>query len=76
MINVRIDYIQKYLVVVSKCPCTRQTALNTAGIVSSVKCVSLKHSVLCNLSVVLETYTENPRKDALLKYDVPVMEKV
>lgn len=35
--------------------------LKTDGIVSGVKLASLKHCIPCNLSVVLEMYSENPR---------------
>ena len=35
--------------------------LKIAGIVLSVKTVSLKHRCPSDLSVVLETYNENPR---------------
>lgn len=37
--------------------------LKTAGIVLLLKWSSLKHSFPCNLSDVLETYNENPRKE-------------
>lgn len=43
------------------CPRTKQFVVNTGGIVFIVKILSLKHSVPCNISVVFETYTENPR---------------
>lgn len=39
--------------------------VNIAGIVSLVKFSSLKHRLPCNLSVVLETYTENPKNLAV-----------
>lgn len=42
------------------CPCTGQVVVKTDGIVSSVKFVSLKHSLPCKRFVVFETYTENP----------------
>lgn len=45
-----------------------------AGIVSSVKLLSLKHRVPCNLSVVLDTYTESPRKDGVKRLDAPANE--
>lgn len=44
------------------------------GMVSSVKMLSLKHRVPSNLSVVLETYTESPRKDGVNRFDAPVYE--
>lgn len=45
-----------------------------AGMVSSVKMLSLKHRVPCNLSVVLDTYTESPRKDGMKRLDAPAYE--
>lgn len=54
------------------CPCTGQAVVNTAGIVSSVKLVSLKHSIPSNLSVVLETYTENPRNNRVKILEEPI----
>ena len=43
------------------CPCTGHVVLKTAGIVLSVKCVSLKHWKPSDFFVVLETYKEKPR---------------
>lgn len=45
------------------CPCKGQAVVNTSGMLSSVKFVSLKQSIPPSLSVVLEIYTENPRKE-------------
>lgn len=45
-----------------------------AGMVSSVKMLSLKHRVPCNMSVVLDTYTESPRKDGVKRLDAPAYE--
>lgn len=45
-----------------------------AGMVSNVKMLSLKHRVPCNLSAVLDTYTESPRKDGVKRFDAPVYE--
>lgn len=45
-----------------------------AGMVSSVKMLSLKHRVPCNLSVVLDTYTESPKKDGVKRFDAPAYE--
>ena len=42
--------------------------MKTEGIVLIVKFLSLKHNVPCDLSVVLETYTENPSKSSA-RYD-------
>lgn len=42
-------------------PWTKQVILKTAGIVFDVKLVSLKQSCPWLLSVVFETYMENPR---------------
>lgn len=39
-----------------------------------VKLVSLKHSVPCNLYVVLEIYTENPKKDRAKQLEEPKLE--
>lgn len=50
--------------------------VNTVGMVSVVKLVSLKHSVPISLSVVLETYTENPRKDFVKAFKAPIVKKV
>lgn len=47
------------------CPCTKQLVVKTEGIVSSVKLVSLKHSLPSKRFVVFETYTENPTNLAL-----------
>lgn len=49
--------------------------MNTAGIVSAIKLLSLKHKVPCNLSVVLDTYTENPRKWFVKVFEEPILEK-
>lgn len=57
------------------CPYTGQVVVNTAGMVSSVKLVSLKHSVPCSLSVVLDIYKENPRKDFVKSLEAPAMKK-
>ena len=43
------------------CPCTEHVALKSGGIVYKVKLWSLKHSTPSDLSVVLDTYKENPR---------------
>lgn len=53
------------------CPCTGQVMVRLAGIVSTVKMLSLKHRVPCNLSVVLDTYTESPKKDGVKRFDAP-----
>lgn len=45
-----------------------------AGMVSTVKMSSLKHRVPCNLSAVLDTYTESPRKDGVKRFDAPAYE--
>lgn len=45
-----------------------------AGMVSTVKMLSLKHRVPCNLSAVLDTYTESPRKDGVKRFDAPAYE--
>lgn len=45
-----------------------------AGMVSSVKMLSLKHRVPSNLSVVLDIYTESPRKDGVKRFDASVYE--
>lgn len=58
------------------CPYTGQVVVNTAGIVSAIKLLSLKHKVPCNLSVVLDTYTENPRKWFVKVFEEPVLEKM
>lgn len=42
-----------------------------AGMVSTVKMLSLKHRVPCKLSVVLDTYTESPRKEDVKRLDAP-----
>lgn len=55
------------------CPYTGQVVVNTAGMVSSVKLVSLKHSVPCSLSVVLDIYKENPRKCRVKSLEAPAM---
>lgn len=47
--------------------------VNTAGMVSGVKLVSLKHSVPCSLFVVLDTYKENPRKLLVKSLEAPAM---
>lgn len=57
------------------CPYTGQVVVNTAGMVSSVKLLSLKHKIPCNLSVVLDTYTENPRKWFVKVFEEPISEK-
>lgn len=56
-------------------PYTGQVVVNTAGMVSSVKLLSLKHKIPCNLSVVLDTYTENPRKWFVKVFEEPISEK-
>lgn len=38
------------------------------------KFMSLKHSVPCNLFVVLEIYTENPKKDRAKQLEEPKLE--
>lgn len=48
----------------------------TAGIVSRVKLSPLKHSDPFNLSVVLDTYKENPKKDFALSFEAPVLKHV
>lgn len=48
--------------------------LSLAGIVFIVKLLSLKHRVPFNLSVVLDTYTESPRKDGVKRFDAPEYE--
>lgn len=48
--------------------------VRVAGMVSTVKMLSLKHRVPCNLSVVLDTYTESPRKDGVKRLYTPVQE--
>lgn len=58
------------------CPYTGQVVVNTAGIVSAIKLLSLKHKVPCNLSVVLDTYTENPRKWFVKVFEEPIVEKM
>ena len=58
------------------CPYTGQVVVNTGGMVSSVKLVSLKHKIPCNISVVLDTYTENPRKWIVKVFEEPVSEKM
>lgn len=45
-----------------------------AGMVSNEKILSLKHRVPCNLSVVLDTYTESPKKDGVKRLDAPAYE--
>lgn len=50
--------------------------MNTEGMVSAVKLLSLKHNIPCNLSVVLDTYTENPRKWFVKVFEEPISEKV
>lgn len=53
------------------CPCTEQLVVKTAGILSSVKLLSLKHSLPCKRFVVFETYTENPTNLALYPLEGP-----
>lgn len=38
------------------------------------KFLSLKHSIPCNLFVVLEIYTENPKKDRAKQLEEPKLE--
>ena len=42
------------------CPCTAQVVLNTYGMLSNVYSLSLTHNTPSDLSVVLDTYKENP----------------
>lgn len=44
------------------CPWTGHVVLKTGGMVFLVKLLSLKHRVPRNISGVLETYSENPKK--------------
>lgn len=60
------------------CPCEGHSVVNivnSAGTDSFVKWVSLKQIVPCNLSVVLDTYTENPRIERAEKFVKTALER-
>lgn len=44
------------------CPCIGHRTVKTGGTVVTVKWLSLKHSLPSNISVVLDTYNEKPKK--------------
>lgn len=54
------------------CPCTGHFTVKTGGMVPLVKLVSLKHSFPFDLTVVFDTYSENPRNLSVL----PLLESV
>lgn len=48
-----------------------QFVVNTAGIVLEENFLSLKHNIPCDISVVFDTYNENPRKDDVYSLEGP-----
>lgn len=44
------------------CPCIGHRTVKTGGTVVTVKWLSLKHSLPSDISVVLDTYNEKPKK--------------
>lgn len=49
--------------------------LNTAGMVLLLYLLSLKHKIPCDISVVLDIYTENPKKDDVIELYGPEIKK-